>query len=199
MASFPKDRFDELPKDLERVGAHRGPKRRGRGWIAFAWALLATGVLMFAGLFGVSRFLGIDVGIPLFEASTPTPTPTVIPTMDPVTDPTTIDPALGIKLTILNGTGTAGVQNTVGDELLALGWPVTSRTTANETVEHTFIYYSDEANEGIARGVAVALGIGEVRLVPVETFPGQPIVVALGLDYLGPVPGDEATEPPAEG
>lgn len=196
MASFPKDRFDELPKDLERVGAHRGPKRRGRGWIAFAWALLATGVLMFAGLFGVSRFLGIDVGIPLFEApASPTPTPTPTPTMEPVTDPSTIDPAV-VKITILNATGTAGVQNTVGDQLAASGWPVTSRINAAEPIQNTFIYFSDPANEGIARGIAVALGLGEVRLVPADTFPGQPIVVSLGTDYVSP---PEPTEPPAEG
>jgi hypothetical protein len=196
MASYPKDRFDELPKDLDRIGAHRGPKRKGRGWIAFAWALLATGVLMFAGLFGVSRYLGIDVGIPLFEApATPTPTPTPTPTMDPVTDPASIDPALGIKITVLNATGTPGVQNTAGDQLVASGWPVVSRINAAEPLEDTFIYYSDAANEGIARGVAVALGVGEVRLVPAETFPGQPIVASLGSDFLSP---PAAEEPPAE-
>ena len=198
MASYPKDQFDQLPKDLERIGAHRGPMRRGRGWIGFAWAALATGVLIFGGLFALNRFMGIDVGLPIFDAApraTPTPTPT--PTMDPVTDPSTIDPAV-VKITILNATGTSGVQNTVGDQLAAAGWPVTSRIVAAEPVEDTFIYYSDPANEGIARGVALALGVGEIRLVSPETFPGQPIVVGVGADFLGPVVTDETTEEPTE-
>lgn len=195
MASYPKDQFDELPRDLERIGAHRGPKRRGRGWIAFAWAALATLVLIAGGLFGLNRFMGIDVGLPIFDAApTATPTPTPTATMDPVTDPATIDPARAIKITILNGTGTSGVQNTVGDQLAAAGWPVTTRTTAAETVEDTFIYYSDPLNEDVARGVALALGIGEIRLVSPETFPSQPIVVAVGVDFLGPVPTEEPTE-----
>lgn len=195
MASYPKDQFDELPRDLERIGAHRGPKRRGRGWIAFAWAALATLVLIVAGLFGLNRFMGIDVGLPIFdEAPIATPTPTPTPTMDPVTDPATIDPARGIKITILNATGTSGVQTTVGDQLAAAGWPVTSRIAAAAPVDDTFIYYSDAANEDVARGVALALGIGEIRLVSPETFPGQPIVVAVGVDFLGPVPTEEPTE-----
>lgn len=190
MASYPKDQFDQLPRDLERIGAHRGPKRRGRGWIGFAWAALATGVLIFGGLFAINRFLGIDIGLPIFDAApSASPTPTPVATMDPVTDPSTIDPAV-IRITILNGTGTPGVQNT---DLLP-GWPVTSRTTAAETVEDTFIYYSDPLNEGIARGIVLALGLGEIRLVSPETFPSQPIVVAIGVDFLGPAPTPEPTE-----
>ncbi|MFZ2964175.1 MAG: LytR C-terminal domain-containing protein [Rhodoglobus sp.] len=194
MASYPKDQFDQLPRDLERIGAHRGPKRRGRGWIAFAWAALATLVLIVAGLFGLNRFMGIDVGLPIFDAApTATPTPTAAPTADPVTDPATIDAARGIKITILNATGTSGVQTTVGDQLAAAGWPVSSRIVAAEPVDDTFVYYSDPLNEDVARGVVLALGLGEIRLVSPETFPGQPIVVAVGVDFLGPVPTAEPT------
>lgn len=196
MASFPKDQFDELPADLERIGAHRGPKRRGRGWIAFAWAALATGVLVFGSLFVMDRYFGIATGIPIFAAPVaPTPSPTPTPTMAPVTDPAAIDPALGIRISILNASGTAGIQTTLGDQLAASGWPVGSRVNAAEPVEKTFVYYSDPANEGIARGVALAVGIGDIRLVPAETFPGQPIVVAVGADFVTPPP----TEAPPTG
>lgn len=198
MASFPKDQFDDFPRDLERIGAHRGPKRRGRFWIALAWAALATVVLFVGGLIALNRIFGMDFGLPIFaEAPTPTPTPSAIQTMEPVTDPSTLDPAV-IKITVLNATGTSGVQTTVADQLLAGGWPITSRLNAAEPVDQTFIYYSDPANEGIARGLALALGIGQVSLVAPEVFPGQPIVVSVGLDYLGPLPEGESTEPPAE-
>jgi len=69
MASYPKDRFDQLPEDLQRIGAHRGPAKKGRGWIGFAWALLATGVLIFGGLFAIGKVLGIDLGISIFAPS----------------------------------------------------------------------------------------------------------------------------------
>ena len=81
MAAHPKDRFDQLPEDLKRIGAHRGPKKKGGGWVGFAWALLATGVLIFGGLWGLSNIVGVDVGLPIFEpAPTPTPSPTPTPT-----------------------------------------------------------------------------------------------------------------------
>ncbi|MGH1549227.1 hypothetical protein ACRAWB_08665 [Leifsonia poae] len=55
---FPRDRFDEIPEDLTRVGAHRAPRPKGRGWIAVGWAVLATLVLVGAGIFGLSLVNG---------------------------------------------------------------------------------------------------------------------------------------------
>lgn len=188
MANFPKDRFDELPEDLTRVGAHRGPRKKGRGWIVFAWALLATGVLVFGGLFGISRVLDIDLGLPFIPVEVvPTPTPTPTPTADPVTDPATIDPARLITITVLNGTPTVGLENTVGASLVASGWPVgATATTSSSDVEETFVYYTSPADEDVARGVAVALGVGGIRLVEPLTVSSAPITVVLGADY--PVP-----------
>ena len=189
MASYPKDRFDQLPEDLQRIGAHRGPAKKGRGWIGFAWALLATGVLIFGGLFTIGKVLGIDLGISIFApAATPTPTPTPTPTMDPILDPTTIDQvARGIKIDVLNGTPIVDLENTVGDKLSAAGWRTGAFTVASDkTQETTVVYYSDPLNEDVARGVVVAIGIGEIRLVTPETFPGASITVVLGADY--PVP-----------
>lgn len=187
MASYPKDRFDELPDDLQRVGAHRGPKRKGRGWVAFAWALLATGVIIFAGLFGLSRYLGDDLGLPfLAQPSTPTPTPTPTPTMDPILDPNAADfVARNITVSVLNGTPTPEVQTTVASALTALGWKVTGAVpAADKDIEETLVYYSDPLNEDAARGVAVALG-GDVgiRLVSADTFPAASLTVVIGSDY----------------
>ena len=190
MASYPKDRFDNLPDDLVRVGAHRGPKKRGGGWIGFAWAALATLVLIVGGLFFLNRFIGLDLGLPFLEpAPVATPTPTPIPTAEPVTDPTTIDPARGIKIDVFNGSPTAGTQNTIADQLRALGWTVGSALPASaKDVETTNVYYTDPANEDVARGVAIAIGTGEIRLVVPEDFPGAPITVVLGADFPVPAP-----------
>lgn len=197
MASYPQDRFDQLPDDLVRVGAHRGPKRKGGGWVGFAWAVLATGALVTGGLFGLNQFFGIDVGLPFLQAAeTPTPTPTPTPTADPILDPATIDPARAITITILNGSPVVGLQTTVGDELRALGWPITSTLNAAQTdIEDTFVYYSDPLNEDVARGLVVALGEGDIRLVPAETFPGAPITIVLGsLFRNADAPAPEETE-----
>lgn len=189
MAAYPKDQFDRLPEDLQRIGAHRAPKKPGRGWIGFAWAVLATGVLVFGGLFGLSKFLGIDIGLPIFTASTPTPTPTPTPTAKPLTDPTKIDAARAIKITVLNGTAVAGLQDTVAASLRTAGWPIDSAALASaKDIEETTVYYSDPTNEDVARGLVVAMGVGKIRLVSADTFPGSPLTVVLGADYPAPSP-----------
>lgn len=189
MAAYPKDQFDKLPDDLQRVGAHRAPKRAGRGWIGFAWAVLATGVLVFAGLFGLSEFLGVNIALPFLSSATPTPTPTPTPTAQPITDPKTIDPARAITVTVLNGTPTAGLETTVATSLTDAGWPIKSSALASEKdIEKTFVYYSDPVNEDVARGLAIALGVGKIRLISADTFPATPITIVLGADYVPPTP-----------
>ncbi|CAN5571888.1 hypothetical protein BH10ACT7_BH10ACT7_31180 [soil metagenome] len=193
MASYPKDRFDELPEDLVRVGAHRTPKKKGRGWIAFAWAALATFALIFGGTFVMTRFFDIDMGLSIFEPpAAPTPTPTPTPTADPITDPSTIDPARVLRIEVLNGTPIVGLQTTIADALRTEGWTIASALPSSaKDVNKTFVYYTDEADEDVARGLAIALGVGEIKLVSPETFPTAQITIVIGADY--PVP----TAPPA--
>jgi len=190
MASHPKDRFDELPDDVERVGAHRGPKRRGRGWIGFAWALLATGVLVFGSLFALSQYLDDDLGIPFFATpEEPVATPEPIETVAPLTDPTAIDPEREITIDVLNGTPESGLHSTVYDELAAAGWPTGSSAPASERdIEDTYVYYSNPDDEDIASGLVVALGLGEIRLIEADIFPAAEITVVIGTDYLTPEP-----------
>lgn len=180
MANFPSDRFDEVPADLKRVGAHRAPKKKGRGWIGFAWAVLAT-VLLTAGGLGYLAAVDSSINFDFFPAaSTAPPEPTVIPTAEPTLDPE-------IPLTILNGTPTVGLSNVVGDALVAQGWNgategIGSRANASTSdVEETIVYYADASLEGAARGIILALGVGDVRLSP--DFPGSQITVVIGLDY----------------
>ena len=190
--AYPKDRFDQFPDDFQRIGAHRGPARRGRGWIAFAWAALATLLLVVGGVVGLRTFLGIDVGIPFLSAepsATPLATSTPIPTAEPVLDPSTIDPARLITTSVYNGTVKAELQNTVGDALVAAGWKIDARALASTNdVAKTTVYYSDPANEDVARGLVIALGVGEISLVPAGTVPGNPLTIVIGADYPGATP-----------
>lgn len=185
MAKFPQDQFDNLPPDLLRVGAHRSPRPRGGFWVATAWVALSSGILIVGGLYGISRVNNdITFEIPIFpgQATSATPTPTATPTAMALTDPTTIDKTRAITITVLNGTPLAGLQNTAFAELKALKWPVGSRAPASTTdVETTIVYYSNPADEDIARGLVLALGIGEIR--ESTAFLGAPVTIVLGADY----------------
>jgi hypothetical protein len=180
MANFPKDRFDTLPDDLVRVGAHRGPKRKGAGWIVFAWAALATGVLVAGGLIGV-RILDASFS---FEGtdSTAAPGATTVPTAEPVTAPSSVEDR-AISITVLNGTATAGLQNDASTVLTDAGWTVGSQASSTATdITQTIVYYSDAANEDVARGILLSIGVGDVRLS--DAYPGAPVTVVVGSDFV---------------
>jgi len=203
----PADRFDEIPDDLTRVGAHRAPARQGRGWIGFAWAALATGVLVLSGVVALAAFTdSINLDLPFTageapgdgaptteEGDDPEATETAAP-VEPVLDPV-------VSITVLNGTSTAGLAGAAGDELVAEGWcgaagpetvaegpcadstAVGSRANASSNeVAATVVYYGDPANESAALALVGSLGIGEAQLS--EDFPESPITVLLGSDYL---------------
>ena len=203
--TFPTDRFDSIPSDLTRVGAHRAVPKRGRGWIAFAWAALATGILVAAGVIALTLFTnslnftlpfasfgggasasgiatgtgtGTDTGTS--DGPSASPSPSVVETADPVLDPK-------IQIAVLNGTKTPRLANTVGDSLVAAGWGgaaigVGSRgTAASDTVKTTVVYYSDVANEGAARALLQHLKVGTIKFG--TEYPSSAITILLGADY----------------
>jgi hypothetical protein len=194
MAKHPRDRFDEVPDDLQRVGAHRAEARRGRGWIVFAWAALATGVLVGAGVV----YLGVandsfqfvaptsdetsqagsespdDGGTDGSDAPT-TPAETVAPA-----DPASVDPDV-TTITVLNGTDTSGLAGQASLALAETGWTVAGQGNADGTVAVTVVYYADAADEAVARGVARDLGTTTVELS--DAFPDSSVTAVLGDDY----------------
>ena len=197
MATQSTDRFDIVPDDLLRTGAHRAAPKAGRGWIAFAWAALATGVLVAAGLFGLAvirgtidlPFISPSAGATVAPTSTSTPTPTPTSTATPTpTAEAKINPALAI--TVLNGTKTKGLAATVGDNLLKQGWSGASSgigtrgNASSSDITKTVVYYGDAANVSAARAMVVSLKVGELRFSP--EFPKSPITVVVGSDYVPP-------------
>ncbi|MBX9471722.1 LytR C-terminal domain-containing protein [Microcella sp.] len=188
MAEFAPDRFDEIPAELGRVGAHRAPRRRGRVVIAIAWAALASGVLVVAGLWGLSLITDrVTFEIPGFDTAEPMPTPTesaspTPPSVEPITDPALAELPAGFTITILNGAGVDGLGATARDLLTAPGWPVGTVTSAGQDdLTETVVFYSDPALEGVALGMAVLLGTGDIELS--DAFPGAPITITLGADF----------------
>lgn len=184
MATYPKDQFDDLPDDILRVGAHRGPKLKGRGWIGFAWSALATGVIVLVSVYLIGQSNGTNLFGGTDSTTASTSTPTAIPTAKPVTDPTKASvKKRKITITVLNGTQTDGLQSDAAKVLKAAKWKVGSKATSSSNeITTTVVYYANSKNEDVARGVAIALGVGSIRFS--DAFQeGAPLTVVLGSDF----------------
>lgn len=190
MASTPRDRFDDIPDDLVRVGAHRGPRPRGRGWIAFAWAALATGILVVGGLYGLSRVNpSISFELPSFggPGADPEATQTTQPRPEPITDPALADPAYSYSFSVLNASPTDKVQDAAVTQMQTAGWAnIGSGNASVRDVEATTIYYNGAQYEAVALGMAEILGTDPARVVNSDAYPGYPITIVLGADYVPP-------------
>ena len=176
----PNDRFDSLPHSVDRVGAHRGPAKKGRGWIVLAWA------------FGATVLLGSATSAAPVASAAPTPTPSetapaeVAVAPAPPTPEPTVDPNLSV--TVLNGTPGTGVAAAVGRTLTDAGWTVNDTGDADsENVAVTTVYYADAALEPAARGIAASLPGAETRLSDAFAGSGASLTVVVGNDYVAPV------------
>jgi hypothetical protein len=183
MANVRTDQFDDFPDNVDRVGAHRGPKVRGRGWITFAWAVLATAVLVVGGLYVLSIFDdSVKFGIGTTAAQT-TDAPTSSPTakVTPITDPKSVA-SRNIVITVLNGTDIVGLQTQAADKLKTAGWTVgTTANSTSTTVKTTTIYYSDSTNVDVAEGLQSLLKAQTI--VFSNAYQGSPITVVVGSDF----------------
>lgn len=195
----PNDRFDSIPHSVDRVGAHRGPGKKGRGWIVLAWAFGATVLLVGAGvavLFVQNDKLNFALpGAASSQAPTAsaTPTETPKPTESPAAEPPadtpppapvpTVDPNLSI--TVLNGTPGTGVAAAVGRTLTSAGWTVGDTGDADsEDVAVTTVYYADASLEGAALGVAASIPGAKTSLSDAFSGTGADVTVVVGNDYV---------------
>ncbi|TFC67562.1 LytR C-terminal domain-containing protein [Cryobacterium sp. TMT2-4] len=185
--SYAKDRFDHFPHFLERVGAHRAPGKKGRGWVAVWWSLGATVLLVGIGVVGLAVLnnnLNFELpGTATTADSTAEPSATPSDTPAPVPTPAaTVDP--DSTVTVLNGTAGEGIARSVGDLLEAEGWTIEELDNAStEDVQTTTVYYADAALEGAARGVAESLPGSEVLLSSDYADSAADLTVVVGADY----------------
>lgn len=193
---FPRDRFDDAT-DGPRVGAHRGARRRGRGWIAFAWAALATGVLVLVGVLvlallnGSTSFPGVasPSSTPSASASAsaaPSGEPSASSSSSASQAPSAATPADqgSTSVVVLNGTTTTGLAARGSTALTSAGWRVTSTGDAGTTgATGSVVYYRQADQQAVAQGIANALGITAVQQS--AAFPNADVSVVLGADYRG--------------
>ena len=168
MTEYPRDRFDRAPETLARVGAHRAPRRPGRGWFTFLWAALATLVLVGVGVLGLTQ---IDRQVADTGA---TAAPVVKPTVDP-----------NMVVVLLNATTTSGLAARAKAVVAPKGWHVVSTANANSTnTAITTVYYTKASEEGAAAGLAKSLGTSRTALSAQFAVKGQSrLTVVLGKDY----------------
>ena len=189
---YPRDRFDDVA-DGPRVGAHRGAQRRGRGWIAFAWAALATGVLVGIGVL-VLALLNHSYSFTGSTSPSASSSASASATSEPSSSPSSSAPQAPsagtpadqgtTSVVVLNGTTTTGLAAKASATLTSAGWKVTSTGDAGTTgTTATIVYYQQAAQASVAQGIAKSLGVTAVQQS--AAFPNADISVVLGADYAG--------------
>ncbi|MWB97729.1 LytR C-terminal domain-containing protein [Agromyces seonyuensis] len=177
--TFPKDRFDSIPRGIERVGAHRAPARRGRGWVWAGWTALAAVIVATAGILGAMGYLGKLGGSDETVVASEAPAVTAAPTLDAAT-----------PVTVLNGTDVDGLAATAADALTGAGLTVAATSNASTSdVAESMVYYSRPDLEGAARGIAGLLPGSDVQETTEFTAIGSDLTVVVGADYAAAVGG----------
>lgn len=169
--TYPRDRFDDVPRRRHRVGAHRAENPRLRVGVVLMWSALSVVVLFCAGVVGF---------LTLSQQGAIAPAPEPAATVEPVTD-------TSYEVLILNGTGSAGLEVTAEEQLVAAGWSgemVSGSTSDTSDFPETTVYYAAAEHEAAAAGVADALG--GARIEQSDRYVADPaekmLTVVLGLD-----------------
>ncbi len=183
--TFPRDRFDDLPADSARVGAHRAENPRMRGWVVFLWAVVATVVIVVVGSFGTLIATG---RVTLF----PTPVPSAMPTAEvtPVID-------TDYDVLVLNATPESGLASQMKETVIAAGWSpdaVVEGEAGSSDFETTTVFYAFPEDEAAAAGLAQAIGGAEIEqseayqpvddpsTADVDESLSKQLVIVIGLD-----------------
>jgi len=173
--TFPRDRFDEVPAQRGRIGAHRAENPRMRGGVIFLWAAATTLVLVAAGVFGTLVASG---RIDLAPAATPTSTPE--PTVTPILDTT-------YSVLVLNATPVEGLSGQVADKIIAAGWKasqVSAGAAGSDDFRTTTVFYPTPEDEAAAAGLADAIGGAAIQESAdyLQSPDQKQLTVVIGLD-----------------
>lgn len=151
----PKDRFDDLPADSARIGAHRAENPHIRGGFVVLWSAVAIIALVTVGIFGTMIATG---RVTLFPA--PSASVTAGPAATPVID-------TSFQVYVLNATPQSGLASTIATDVVAAGWSEDSVYATEAQADDfatTTVYYAAPEDEGAALGLADAIGGAEVEL-----------------------------------
>jgi hypothetical protein len=145
--------------------------------VTFAWAALATGALVGAGVLGLGA---IEKGVSATGDTTSSSS-----TATSAAPAATVDPSATVV--VLNGTTTAGLAADAAKTAGGDGWKVESTANASTTsVKLSTVYYSAKSQLGAALGLAKSLGIGRapVRTTQFDVQGKTRLTVVLGKDFV---------------
>jgi hypothetical protein len=142
--------------------------------VTFAWAALATGVLVGAGVLGLSV---IERGVASTGDSSTTASAVA------AAPAATIDPTASVV--VLNATKTTGLAARAASSAKGDGWKVSSTANADSTdVKLSTVYFGKKSQQGAALGLAKSLGIGRTQQSDRFDVQGTSrLTVVLGADY----------------
>lgn len=171
-----QDRFDKLGK-APRVGVHRISGRVRRGWRYLIVGLVASAVLIAAGIIGLKfiDYRGTESTAP--RASEGSAEEKVVPKLDPEA-----------TIVILNGNPTLNLAAGLDEAITANQWGkiLFSDNADSRDVPISAVFYSDVADLAAAEGLADKLGgVSTYESQNYVQF-GARLVVLLGADYAGP-------------
>ncbi len=171
------DRFDRLHKS-GRVGVHRLIGKPRRFWIYLVSALLGVALLTGAGIVFVQMSGSSIVDWSEEEVG---PIAPVAPKVKAELDPEA-------PVVVLNGTSMPGFGAIVDGIITSNAWGLIlfSGEAASNDVQISAVFYSSEADEAAALGLAKELGgVGTFQSSEYDQY-GARLVVLLGADYAGP-------------
>lgn len=153
--TYPRDRFDDVPLDPERVGAHRAPRPRMRWLVLALWWILAVAVLTGGGILtflALSNVESIDLPDPPSVGQGEESPEGVIDT--------------DYFVLVLNGTSETEASDVVRQQVLDAGWGENMVADLGSDVTDfptSTVFYVDEDDEAAAVGLADELGISRVE------------------------------------
>lgn len=167
------DRFDDVPRTPDRVGAHRAENPRAASWRLFVGALVAVVVIVGIGVIGTLVAESKGSGTAGSGATDPN---VVVPIVDTT-----------YSVLVFNGSGVSGAAETAAQQVIARGWPTAQVTTGNAaaTANETIVYYASEDAHAAALGLGEIVGATDVQLNASYPFAGVPatqLTVVLGAD-----------------
>ncbi len=175
-SELPADRFDSLEKS-PRVGAHRISGRVRRIWRYLIVGVVASAVLITAGVIAVNLvdYHGSESNAP--QTSGGSDEPEVKPELDP-----------SATIVILNGNPTLNLAAGVDEAISTNQWGqiMFSDNADTRDVQISAVFYSNAEDLAAAKGLAEKLGgVSTYESQDYLQF-GARLVVLLGADYAGP-------------
>lgn len=174
---FPRDRFDDVPRDRNRVGAHRAENPRLKMGVVLLWALVGLVVLFSAGVVGT---LALTDGLPWQQNQEAQPGPE--PEVEAKLDTT-------YTVLVLNASGDDSRTQPVADKIVAAGWPadlVLPSVASEQDFTETTVFYVEDADAPAALALAEVLGVTNIvkdaTYAQTQGDEKAPLTVVIGVD-----------------